>query len=406
MSAEIAKQIPDHVPHALVLESNPWHGGAVPPHEWLRRVVGQGGGLRYSRKSPLATQEDRCCWIAVGAKEIRSILIDHRNFISKDSTGVGNLIGEDLVLAPLEADAPDHQRLRGILQPHFQPKAVKQRQERIRTLAMALIGRLSSVDRCEFIRDFAVQLPTQIFLEIVGLPVEDLPQFLEWEDIAMGRKTPEKAAETWLAIKDYLGRALEQRRQSPTDDLLGQIAARTAEMRQNPDAEALGMAMILFVAGLDTVVTALGWHFKYLAEHPEDQERLRRDPSLIPAAVDEMLRAFSFTTLTRTAVRDTEISGVTVKAGDMVVCPSPLGSRDPADFAEPERVDFDRGSIRHLGFGFGQHICIGMHLARLELITAIECWLEAMPQFRLPHGYQPSSHGGISFGLNELELEW
>lgn len=234
MSAETAKQIPDHVPHSLVLESNPWHGGAVPPHEWLRRVVGQGGGLRYSRKSPLATQEDRGCWIAVGAKEIRSILIDHRNFISKDSTGVGNLIGEDLVLAPLEADAPDHQRLRGILQPHFQPKSVKQRQERIRTLAMALIGRLSSADRCDFIRDFAVQLPTQIFLEIVGLPVEDLPQFLEWEDLAMGCKTPEKAAETWLAIKDYLGRALEQRRQSPTNDLLGQIAARTAEMRQEP----------------------------------------------------------------------------------------------------------------------------------------------------------------------------
>jgi len=406
MSDTRIRQMPANVPPSLVLEENPWHGGAVLPHEWLRRAVGQEGGLRYSRYSPLTNQDGKGCWIAVGAREIRAILIDHRNFISKDSTGVGKLIGEDLVLAPLEADAPDHQRLRGILQPFFQPKAVLQRQDRIRTLAMDLIAPLKAAKRCEFIQDFAIGLPTRIFLEMVGLPLEDLPQFLEWEDIAMGRRAPEKAAETWLDIKDYLGAALEQRRAKPSDDLLGQIAARTAEMGTNPHAEALGMAMILFVAGLDTVVTALGWHFKYLAEHPDDQECLRRDPSLIPAAVDEMLRTFSFTTLTRTAIRDVEMCGVTIKAGDMVVCPGALGSRDPADFAEPDRVKFDRRATRHLGFGFGQHICVGMHLARLELITAIECWLATMPQFRLPPGYRPPSHGGISFGLDELELEW
>jgi len=406
MSTGSAIPIPDHVPPSMVLASNPWHGGAAIPHEWLRQVVGEGGGLRYSRHTPMSTQADRGCWIAVGAKEIRSVLIDHRNFVSKGSTGVGDLIGEDLVLAPLEADAPDHQRLRGILQPYFQPKAVQQRQERIRSLALALIDHLSSADQCEFIQDFAIQLPTKIFLEIVGLPVADLPQCLEWEDIAMGRKEPEKAAETWLAIKAYLADALNQRRRTPSDDILGQIVARTTEMGQNPEGEALGMAMILFVAGLDTVVTALGWHFMYLAEHPNDQERLRREPHLIPAAVDEMLRAFSFTTITRTAVRDTTISGVTIKAGEIVVCPSPLGSRDPAEYTEPQRVNFDRGSLRHLGFGFGQHICVGMHLARLELITAVECWLQRMPPFRLPSGYRPPVHGGISFGLDELRLEW
>lgn len=405
MTTEILDRVPDHVPSSLVITENPWHSGPVLPHEWLRRVVGD-SGFRYSPYNPLPQDVDDGCWIAVGAKEIRAVLIDHRTFISKDSTGVGKLIGEDLVLAPLESDAPDHQRLRSIVQPIFQPKAVKTRQDRIRALSMELVGDIARNDRCEFIRDFAIKLPTQIFLEIMGLPVADLPQFLEWEDIAMGRGGPELMPATWTKIRAYLDAAIKERRDKPTDDVLSRIVHETQAMGKAPEAEALGMAMILFVAGLDTVVTALGWHFKYLAENPEDQERLRRDPSLIPAAVDELLRAFSFTTLTRTAVRDVEIGGVTIKAGDRVVCSGALGSRDRRDYVDADEVDFDRRSLRHLAFGFGQHICVGMHLARLELITALECWLGNMPPFRMPEGYQPPWHGGISFGLDELELQW
>ncbi|GAA0333013.1 cytochrome P450 [Sphingomonas oligophenolica] len=405
MTPNILDKVPAHVPPSLVVKENPWHSGTAPPHDWLRQVAGD-SGFRYSPYNPLPQDHDDGCWIAVGAKEMRAVLIDNRNFISKGSTGVGKLIGEDLVLAPLESDAPDHQRLRSVVQPFFQPKVVKARQERIRALAMELIGEISRHDRCEFIREFAIKLPTQIFLEIMGLPVADLPQFLEWEDTAMGRNGPDDLAETWTKIRTYLDEAIEMRRQTPRDDLLSEVVRGTEAMGRAPKAEALGMAMILFAAGLDTVVTALGWHFKHLAEHPDDQERLRRDPALIPAAVDEMLRAFSFTTLTRTAVRDIDVCGVSIKAGDRVVCPSTLGSRDSHDYINPDRVDFDRGSLRHLAFGFGQHICIGMHLARLELVTAIECWLATMPQFRMPDGYQPPWHGGISFGLDALELQW
>lgn len=405
MTMDLLDRVPSHVPPSLVVQANPWHSGAVQPHDWLRQVVGD-GGFRYSPYNPLPQDQDAGCWIAVGAKEIRAVLIDNRNFISKGSTGVGDLIGEDLVLAPLESDAPDHKRLRAVLQPFFQPKAVKARQERIRALAMELIGEIGRRNHCEFIQAFAIRLPTQIFLEMMGLPVTDLAQFLEWEDTAMGRNGTDGLAETWLKIRTYLDQAIKERRATPSDDILSQIVHGTAAMGKAPEAEALGMAMILFVAGLDTVVTALGWHFKYLAEHPEDQERLRRDPALIPAAVDEMLRAFSFTTLTRTAVQDIDVCGVSIRAGERVVCPGALGSRDPQDHLDPSRVDFDRGSLRHLGFGFGQHICVGMHLARLELVTAIECWVRHMPPFRMPDGYRPSWHGGISFGLDALEIEW
>ena len=346
------------------------------------------------------------CWVALGAKEIRAVLIDNKNFISGGATGVGQLIGEDLILAPLESDAPDHQRLRGILHPLFQPVAISRYKERISSLARELIDNVSGQGHCEFVEDYAIKLPTQIFLELLGLPLADLPQLLEWEDIVLGRSHPEQMVETWLNIRGYLEQAIAERLARPTDDLLSHVIAKTAEQAVKPEKEALGMAMILFVAGLDTVVTALGWQFRYLAEHPEQQERLRRDPALIPAAVEEMLRAFSFTTILRIAANDVEIGGVQIKQGECVVCPTPLGSRDIAVYADPATVDFDRNASRHLAFGFGQHICVGMHLARLELITSIECWLAHMPDFRMPHGYRPPSHGGTSLGLDELQIEW
>jgi len=405
MSGEIIEKLPAHVPPNLVIEENPWQSGPIQPHDWLRQIIGE-SGFRYSLYNPLTHTRDEGCWVAAGSKEIRAILIDNRTFVSKDSTGVGKLLGEDLVLAPLESDAPDHRRLRGIIQPFFLPEAVKAREARIRELSLEFIQEIARKNGCEFIQDFAVKLPTQIFMEIMGLPVADLTMLLEWEDIAMGRKSPDQMAETWASIRAYLEDAIIQRRTAPRDDLLTRVLQGTAETGDDPEAEALGMAMILFAAGLDTVVTALGWHFKFLAEHPDEQERLRQDLSLIPAAVDEMLRAFSFTTLTRTASRDVEISGVMIKAGDKVVCPVALGSRDARDYTDPVEVDFDRGARRHLAFGFGQHICIGMHLARLELITALRCWLANVPPFSLPPGYQAPWHGGVSLGLDALELRW
>jgi cytochrome P450 len=405
MSASVASLIPQHVSPSHVLQENLWISHGNHPHAWMTRLAGA-GGMRYSPNHPLGHGFVGGCWVALGAKEIRAVLIDNKNFISRGATGVGQLIGEDLILAPLESDAPDHQRLRGILQPLFQPGPINKFKDRIRDVSMKLIGDVADRGSCEFIQDYAIGLPTKIFLELFGLPLSDLPLFLQWEDIVMGRTHPERMAGTWLDIRAYLETAIAERRARPTSDLLSHVVAKTAEQAVNPDKEALGMAMILFVAGLDTVVTALGWQFRYLAEHPEQQERLRQNPALIPAAVEEMLRAFSFTTILRIAACDVEIFGVQIRKGESVVCPTPLGSRDSADYAEPAEVDFDRHAVRHLAFGFGQHICVGMHLARLELVTSIECWLANMPPFRLPENYQPPCHDGVSIGLDELKLQW
>lgn len=405
MTVSMLSTIPDHVRPDNVLLDNPWASGDSDPHAWMTRVSAQ-GGLRYAPYHPMGAGLASGSWVALGAREIRAVLIDNRNFISRGSTGVAQMIGDDLVLAPLESDAPDHKRLRGILQPLFQPAEVLRYKARIRGLALDLIGDVADQGRCEFVEDYAIKLPTQIFLEMFGLPLSDLPLLLEWEDIVMGRSHPERVAETWMNIRHYLEQAIDERRVRPTDDLLSHVVAETAKQGVNPQKEAVGMAMILFVAGLDTVVTALGWQFRYLAEHPAEQDRLRQNPALIPAAVEEMLRAFSFTTILRIAARDVEICGVQIKQGECVVCPTPLGSRDGETYADPATVDFDRNASRHLAFGFGQHICVGMHLARLELVTSIECWLAQVPAFKTPENYQPTCHGGVSLGLDDLRLEW
>ena len=362
MSASVLPVIPDHVPPDRALLEDPWTSNDSDPHAWLTRVAG--------------------------------------------STGVRQLIGEALVLAPLESDPSDHQRLRGILQPLLQPEPIGLYRERVRSVALDITGSLADRSGCEFIQEYAVKLPTQTFLELFGLPLSGLPVFLQWEDIVMGRSHPEKMADIWRNIRHHMENAIEERRKRPTDNLLSHVVAKTADQGVNPDKEALGMAMILFVAGLDTVVTALGWQFRHLAEHPREPERLRQNPALIAAAVEEMLRAFSFTTILRIAARDVDILGVQIKQGESVVCPTSLGSRDSATYADPAHVDFDRNATRHMGCGFGQHIYVGMHLARLELITSIECWLENLPMFRMPEGYKPDCHGGVSLRLNELQLQW
>jgi cytochrome P450 len=154
------------------------------------------------------------------------------------------------------------------------------------------------------------------------------------------------------------------------------------------------------------VASSLGFHFRYLAEHPEDQARLRAEPALIPDAVEELLRAFAVVTTSRFAREDVAIGDVTVRAGDLVTCSTILASRDPTEFAEPSRVDLMRNPNRHNAFSFGAHRCIGSHLARRELVIAQEEWLKRAPMLSLAPDAVVTAHGGGVLGLDTLPLRW
>ena len=391
-------QLPEHVPPELFLDIDPWQNLGSCPHDTIASHA-QGQSMRYVKQHPMPG-------LAPNGRAMRSVLIDNKAFASRGTTGVGPLIGEDLTMAPLELDPPEHARMRKILHPFFQPASIERYRARVRALAESLIDACLAKPGCDFLKDFAEKLPTTIFLELMGLPQNRLPQFMAWEEAILHGPTPAEMVVAWSELRTYLTDEIAARRRDPRDDLMSVIVTADTETGPLSDIETLGMCMLLFVAGLDTVVMSLSWQFRHLADNPLQQEELRQDPARIPAAVEEFLRAFSISTATRIAVSDTEVAGIQVRAGDIVTCSTTVGSRDPVDFVSPGAVDFNRGAKRHLAFGFGPHVCLGMHLARMEMIEAIEMWLKKAPPFRLPDGYVVPCHGGLTLGVDELRLEW
>jgi cytochrome P450 len=184
------------------------------------------------------------------------------------------------------------------------------------------------------------------------------------------------------------------------------VLTKPVDGRDVTDAEALAICFLLFTAGLDTVAATLGFIFKHLAEHPAHQQRLRDNPSLIPAAVEEYLRAFPIVVSTRLVVRDLDFHGVKMKAGERVTLGLMLAGRDAREFPQPDEVDFDRENVSHISFAAGPHRCLGSHLARRELTVALGEWLARVPPFRLKPGETPVTHSIGPFGVDYLPLVW
>jgi len=203
-----------------------------------------------------------------------------------------------------------------------------------------------------------------------------------------------------------LRRVLAERRAQPADDLLSYVATVEIEGRLLTPDEALGVAFLLYSAGLDTVANMLAFMFKYLAEHPQDQQLLRDEPALIPNAIEELMRAFPIILSGRQVTRDVEWHGVKMKAGDVVTLPTMLAGRDAQEFPNPDVVDFRREKVSHITFAAGPHRCVGSHLARRELRIALEEWLKRVPPFRIKPGERAVTHGIGVFGVERLPLVW
>ena len=276
----------------------------------------------------------------------------------------------------------------------------------MRRRADELLDEIIPLGGCDFVDRFARVLPASIFLDLFGLPQEGMPQFLAWSTIVTTAPTAKARAEAMRIIRDYLQVQVADRRAKPADDLLSCWANGLVDGRPATDAEAIGGVMLLFVAGLDTVASIMGWMFRHLAEHPEDQDYLREDPARISGTLDEFLRFFATVTLNRRATCDVELGGVQIHEGEIVICPTTVASRDPGEFDKADEIDLRGGRRHHFAFGYGAHTCIGLHLARLELRVALERWLARIPSFRVDRPEAISSHGGTVIALDTLPLAW
>jgi cytochrome P450 len=195
----------------------------------------------------------------------------------------------------------------------------------------------------------------------------------------------------------YFTGHIEARKQRPTDDLISTMMnARNKNGEPLEDSHVLGSLRLLLIAGIDTTWSAIGASLWHLARTPTDRERLVREPELMPMAVEELLRAYSPVTMAREVIKETTVAGCPMKPGNMVLLSFPAANRDPAVFADADKVVIDRKSNPHAAFGLGIHRCVGSNLARMEMTVALEEWLKRIPDFRLdPAGRVAWSEGTV-----------
>jgi cytochrome P450 len=359
-------------------------------------------------------------WVVTGYDEAHQVLRDAETF----SSFPNNLLqqGTDRFI-PLEIDPPQHTAFRHALQPLFNPKRMRALEPRIREITTELLDGFAKRGECEFISEFAHELPTRMFLALMGWPLEDAPMFTESVDtILIGKpgasdeESDQAKAEAGQRLYGYFAQVVEKRRnaevtpeteeQDVTSAVINTPIDIDGENRLLTDPELYSMFFLLLIAGLHTVQGSLAWSMMYLADRPEQRQRILDDPESISTAVEELLRIEAAITMGRRATKDVEVGGVTMKAGDQLIVILSGVNRDPSQFDEPADLQLDRSPNRHLSFGAGPHRCLGSHLARVELSIALSEIHRRIPDYRLVKENPPVSHASQVRGVAVLPLEF
>ncbi|WP_422263308.1 cytochrome P450 [Mycobacterium sp.] len=352
-------------------------------------------------------------WIITGYDEAHAVLRDADLF----SSSVVNLVGAgDGQFLPLELDPPEHNAFRRVLQPLFNPARMKALEADIRSTVNRLIDGFAKRGAAEFISEFAHELPTAVFLSLMGWPAEDAPLFAAATDITVfgkpGATEAENAAARLQAAQgmfEYFGRVVADRRaRSDANDITTMIINAPLELDDGPraltDDELCRMMFLLLIAGLHTVQGSLAWTLMILASQPEQRQRLIDDVSLVPAAVEEILRYEASVSMGRRVVRDTQLGGLRLKADDQLLIIIAGANRDRRQFDDPSSIELGRTPNRHLTFGSGPHRCLGSHLARIELTIALEEIHRRIPDYQIDLTKPTITHSSQVRGVLELPI--
>jgi cytochrome P450 len=311
---------------------------------------------------------------------------------------------------PHHLDPPEHGKYRPIVLDLFSPRVLAPLSESIREVARNLVDGFAVRGNCDFVNDFAMRMPIEIFMRMAGLPEARREELLDWVKTYFHGATAEASLAAHRQSVAFLGEWLDQqlREQTSTQGHIVPALAKaaTANGPLTRD-EMLSIAISLFNGGLDTVAAQMTHVMRFLAEHPAPRQQLIDDPGLIPDAVEELLRRFSIISIGRSVTRDAEFAGVQLHAGDMVLCLLGAAGLDEAAFGNALDVDFKRGNRRqHCAFGSGPHMCPGAPLARLELKILLEELLPRLPNLRIRQDARLGYHTGVTLGLVTLPLEW
>jgi cytochrome P450 len=323
-------------------------------------------------------------------------------------------LGTERPMIPQQIDPPEQTKYRKILDPRFSRKRMLELAPAVRADANALIDKIIDTGECEFDRDFAIPLPCNAFLHLMGLPPEELENFLAMKDgiIRPHLRTTDLEEATQIRVDTgkriyaFFEKLIDERRAKPQDDLMTYLVEVELKGEKLSSNEILDICFLFLLAGLDTVTATLGCNFAYLAANPEQRRRLVDDPNRIEGAVEELLRwETPVTALPRVLKQDVTVRGVELEQGTLVTLLLGASNTDDEEFGNADIVDFDRERNRHLAFGAGAHRCLGSHLARMELRVAMEEWHKRIPDYAIKPGETPTYSAGIR-EVQFLPLVW
>jgi cytochrome P450 len=288
----------------------------------------------------------------------------------------------------LTIDGAQHRRLRGLVSRGFTPRRVERLRPRLQKIVDELLDAVAENGEMELMRDLAQPLPVIAIAELLGVPAADRPRFRAWSadlvqllDPFQGQGGAAPLRRAAHEIFDYFAPLLAQRRAEPRDDLLSAMLSAEQDGERLDELDLLALSSLLLVAGHETTSNLIGNALVALLRFPDERKRLQDDPSLVGSAVDEFLRYESPIQLTdRMALADCELGGQRIRRRQMVAVVLAAANRDPARFADPDRLDVGRNENHHLAFGHGNHFCLGSQLAKLETEIAVGSLLARFPQ--------------------------
>ncbi|NES15092.1 MULTISPECIES: cytochrome P450 [Micromonospora] len=293
----------------------------------------------------------------------------------------------------LNADPPEHTRLRRIVSQAFAPRRIEALRPRVARIVDDLLDKVLPHGRSELMHDFAIPLPMTVICELLGIPPADHGRVLDWTQVirtsgSSGRSAEEERAavqDAQLRLHHYLADLVRAKRARPDDDLIGALIAACDDDAALSEAEVVATTFLLLFAGHQTTADFLGNAVLALLTHPEQLELLRTTPQLLPSAIEELLRFDGPLPVAspRIATEDVEYPGGTVPRGAIVGVVINAANHDPAHFADPDRLDIRRVRGPHLGFGHGVHYCLGVSLARMEAQIGLGALLRRLPGLRL-----------------------
>ncbi len=382
---------------------------------------------------PVWLDESSGCWHVFRYADVNTIITDYKLFSSErrqrrfvpsrntDQANSEQRSGRSL----LTMDPPQHRQYRNLVSPSFTPRALSRLSDRIATITQELLDQISVNGHADIVTDIAYPLPTIVIAEMLGVPTSDRPLFKQWADGLLSsqltdaeftrpdeqqRNNPEmqRLSRLFEEMSDYFKTMLEDRRRQPREDMMSELITAEVDGEHLNMGDAISFCILLLLAGHVTTTNLISQAIRCFDEHPAALEQVRQDPTLMPGAIEEVLRyASPVWRLSRTTTADVTIDGVTISADSLVFGWLASANRDERQFPEPQHFDITRNPNRHIAFGHGIHFCIGAPLSRLETSIALPMMVEQLRNLHVVR-HQPLElfEGRVLFGFKHLPVSF